>query len=441
MNRRRTLPALLSAALAATLLLLPSPATAATPGVVAATAVAPQALAPRSLALTTAALAPATEGQRNALRDRLNTALAGSTASLLGAAVDVEGYGSVLRAAADAPLPPASTQKSYVGLSALLALGAQTRYRTEVVADRRPVLGRLRGNLWLVAGGDPYLSSASLRLLARSVRAAGITSVSGELRLDDLRYDQRRTAAGWKPSFMPGQSAPLSAMAVDGNRWRSDATFLADPAIPAAVLFRDYLRAEGVSIGSGVRRDPRPGGGRTVAVHSGTPLLSAVQRTLKDSDNFAAELILKEVGRVVRGDGSSAGGVEALRTVLAARGVPVGAGSDGSGLSGDDRQTSVGQVQLLQAARTTDVGPAFLAALPLGCRDGTLKKRFCGTAAEGRVSAKTGTLSGVRVLAGVTTTRSGRQVQFAFQLSGVADGTRALAAIDRAVVVLADSAD
>lgn len=438
MNTRRTLPALLAAALASVLVLLAGPATAAAPAVLAATSVAPRVSAPQ--ALTTSAVAPASEAQRTALRERLNTALAGSTASLLGAAVDVEGYGPVLRAAADAPLPPASTQKSYVGLSALLALGPQSRYRTEVVADRLPVLGRLRGNLWLVAGGDPYLTSGHLRLLARSVRAAGITSVSGDLRLDDLRYDQRRTAAGWKPSFMPGQSAPLSALAVDGNRWRSDAAFLADPAFPAAVLFRDYLRAEGVSIG-GVRRAPRPSGGRTVAVHTGTPVLSAVQRTLKDSDNFAAELILKEVGRVVRGDGSSAGGVEALRTVLAAQGVPVGAGSDGSGLSANDRQTALGQVQLLQAAVSTDVGPAFFAALPLGCRDGTLEKRFCGTAAEGRVSAKTGTLSGVRVLAGVTTTRSGRQVQFAFQLTGVADGTRALAAIDRAVVVLASSTD
>lgn len=453
MTRRTTLSALLSAALAGTLVLLAGPATAAAPSLVGRTAMAPQAaglqaVAPRLLAsqvVAPQALAPAagpaSDAERDALRNRLNSALAGSTASLLGAAVDVEGYGPVLRAAADAALPPASTQKSYVGLGALLAVEPQTRYATEVVTDRRPVFGRLRGSLWLVAGGDPYLSSDALRQLARSVRAAGITSVSGGVRLDDLRYDQRRTAAGWKPSFMPGQSAPLSAMAVDGNRWRSDAAFLADPAFPAAVLFRDLLRAEGVSVGGSVQRDPRPARGRVVAVHRGTTLLTAVQRTLKGSDNFVAELVLKEVGRVVRGDGSSAGGVAALRSVLGERGVPVGAGSDGSGLSADNRQTPAGQLQLLQAAAASEAGPAFRAALPIGCRDGTLKTRFCGTPGEGRVSAKTGTLSGVRVLAGVTTTASGRSVQFAFQLSGVRDGAQALAAIDRAVVVLAGSTD
>lgn len=433
--RRTTLSAALAAALTALLVPLTGAATASAPAVVASSAVAPQ------LLTTSAAGEAATPEQRDALRNRLNTALGGSTAAMIGAAVDVEGYGPVLRAAADAQLPPASTQKSFVGLGALLALGPGARYRTEVVTDRLPVLGRLRGNLWLVAGGDPYLSSTSLRALARSVRAAGIRSISGEVRLDDLRYDQRRTAAGWKASFMPGQSAPLSALAVDGNRWRTDPTYLADPAFPAAELFRGYLRAEGISVAGGVQRSPRPAGARVVARHDGTLMADAVSRVLKSSDNFAAELVLKEIGRVRAGDGSSTGGLAAVRALMAPSGVAVGDGADGSGLSSLDRQSPQEQLDLLAVAAGSDVGPLFRASLPVGCRDGTLKKRFCGTPAEGRVSAKTGTLSGVRVLAGVTTTASGREVRFAFQLSGVQDGARAMAAIDRAVVVLAGSTD
>ena len=94
-------------------------------------------------------------------------------------------------------------------------------------------------------------------------------------------------------------------------------------------------------------------------------------------------------------------------------------------------------VLLLRAGRRSPVASSFRAALPVGCVDGTLKKRLCGTPAAGRVSAKTGTLSGVRTLAGYTTTARGRVVTFAFQLSGAADGARALRAIDRAVVLLA----
>jgi len=385
--------------------------------------------------------APATSAQTIALRKRVQTALGGSSAKVVAAAVDVEGYGPVLRLSADRPMPPASTQKSFVGLSALLALGPDARYRTEAAAVEAPVDGQLAGSLWLVAGGDPYLSKASLRTLARSVRERGVTAVYGGIRLDDLRYDARRTAAGWKPVFMPGQSGPLSALAVDANRWRRDAAFLADPALPAAALFRDYLVAEGVTVVGEVARAPRPVEATTVAAFEGGTLASAVTRTLKASDNFVAEMLLKELGRGVRADGSSAGGLAAARGILNGQGVPMGAGSDGSGLSANDRQTAAGQVKLLQLAERSNVAAAFRGALPLGCRDGTLRRRFCRTPAEGRVWAKTGTINGVRALSGVTRTASGRQVQFTFQLSGVANGGRALAAIDRAVVALAASRD
>lgn len=401
------------------------------------------AVAPRAIVLPVADRepGPATPAQRDALRRRLEAALGGSTAGTVSAAVDVQGYGEVLRRGAGSPLPPASTQKNYVGLSALVRLGPTARYRTEVAARAPLVAGRVQGHVWLVAGGDPYLTMGYLRLLARSVRAAGVTHIAGDVRLDDLRYDQRRTAPGWKASFMPGQSGPLSALAIDRNRWRSDSAFLADPALPAAVRFRDYLLAEGVSVAGTVRRDPRPADARALAVHNGTPLPAAVRRALKESDNFAAELLLKELGRVVRGDGSSAGGLAAVRDVLGAHAVPVGAGSDGSGLSAHNRQTTGGQVRLLRAADGSGSGAAFRTALPLGCRDGTLKRRYCGTRAEARVSAKTGTLRGVRALSGYTTTASGRDVWFSFQLSGVTEGAKALAAIDRAVVALASSTD
>lgn len=402
-------------------------------------------VAPVPVALPSAAPDPgpveATPAQREALRRRLVTALGGSSAVTVSAAVDVEGYGAVLRSDSAHPLPPASTQKSYVGLSALLALGPTARLRTEVARTAEPVGGRLPGNVWLVAGGDPYLTKLGLRALAREVRAAGITTVTGDVRLDDSRYDARRTASGWKSSYLPDEAGPLSALAVDRNRWREDGAFLTDPAFPAAVLFRDYLRAEGVAVLGTVRRERRPSTAVTVAERLSGPVPAVVRRALKDSDNFAAELLLKELGRVVNGDGSSAGGLAAVRSVLGEHAVPVGAGSDGSGLSAHDRQTTSGQVKLLIAADGSGSGASFRAALPIGCRDGTLKRRLCGTAAEGRVSAKTGTLKGVRALAGYTRTRSGRDVWFAFQLTGVESGARALAAIDRAVVVLASSTD
>ena len=423
------------------LLGLTGPASAAVIGPRDGTATYDAATAVRAVpvALAVTSPEPGDPAAGAALGRRVNAALAAAGATTIAAAVDVAGFDPVLRRDASRSLPPASTQKSYTGLSALVALGPTARFRTRVVTDRRPVLGRLQGSIWLVAGGDPYLTSADLRGLAAQVRAAGIGSVSGGVRVDDSRYDARRTAGGWKSSFMPGQSGPLSALALDRNTWRRDSAFLADPAVPAAARFRDLLRAEGVDVGPTVTRAAAPASARQLAVKVSAPLPDVVRRALKDSDNFAAELLLKELGRVVKGEGSTLAGVAATRQVLGGLGVPVGAVADGSGLSSTDRQTPAGQVSLLRAADSSGTGPTFRGSLPIGCRDGTLRLRFCGTPAAGRVMAKTGTLSGVRALAGYTRTAGGRDVWFAFQLSGVTDGARALEAMDRAVVLLASA--
>ena len=139
---------------------------------------------------------------------------------------------------------------------------------------------------------------------------------------------------------------------------------------------------------------------------------------------------------IIRACALLAGVLVALAAAASWR-VPLGTFADGSGLSAYDRQSAAGEVAWLRAAETTSAGTIFRAALPVGCRDGTLRERFCGTAASGRVSAKTGTLRGVRTLAGYTTTRSGRRVWFSFMLSGASSSSEARNAIDRAVVQLA----
>ena len=431
-----TTPRSLLVALAATSVLA-APLAAAAPASAAPVAVAPAPLAAAPAPVTALSVTSATAA-REALGRRVATALRGSTATRVGVRVHVQGLGTVYTRSSTVALAPASTQKSFVNGAALLAMPSTTTFDTTARAlpSTSGVAGRVDGPLWLVAGGDPYLPSSGLRELARKVRAAGVTEIAGGIRLDDRRYDSRRTAVGWKSTWMPSQSGPLSAMAVDRNRWRSDARFLADPALPAAVWFRNMLRQEGVTVAEPVLRAPVPAAAATVAVRPSAPLSLMAARTLKTSDNFAAELLLKEIGRRVRGAGSSASGVLAVRSVLAKRGVQFGTSTDGSGLSRYNRQTPAQQVALLRAMAAAPAGSTFRAALPVACKDGTLRTRMCRTWAAGRLAAKTGTLSGVRTLAGYTTTVSGRRVTFAVQLSGATDSARARAAIDRVGVVL-----
>jgi D-alanyl-D-alanine carboxypeptidase/D-alanyl-D-alanine-endopeptidase (penicillin-binding protein 4) len=376
------------------------------------------------------------------LGERVRAAVATSGATTAAAAVEVDGLGQVLNQEAGHALPPASTQKSFTGVAALLALPPGMRFTTEVAARTTPTAGRLPGGLWLVGGGDPYLTRSGLRALARSVRASGITYVVGDLLLDDSRYDAKRRASGWKSDYVPDESGPLSGRAVERNAYRRDSAVVSDPALPNARLFRDYLKAEGVTVHGVTRRNRRPADARTVATRQSGPLADVLRRALKASDNFAAEMVLKEVGKVVRGEGSSRAGYAAVVQILGAQGVTAGSGTDGSGLSRYNRQTPGAQVELLKLAdESVAAHAAFRRALPIACHDGTLKTRMCNTPAAGRVSAKTGTLPGVRALSGYTRTASGRTVWFSFQLTGVRDGTRARNALDRAAVVLASATE
>ncbi len=261
--------------------------------------------------------------------------------------------------------------------------------------------------------------------------------MTGDLRLDDYRYDAVRRAPGWKPSYMPYQSGPLSAMALDRNRWRDDPAFLLDPALPAAGRFKSLLQAEGVVVRGVVRRSAKPSTARRIARVSSAPLPELAAKVLKPSDNFAAELLLKEIGRYSRGVGSTASGLVVVRQVLTARGVPVGTMGDGSGLSAYNRQTPGGELALLRAVRASPIALTFRAALPVGCVDGTLRTRLCGTAAAGNATAKTGTLSTVRALNGWVRTSSGRTASFSFMINGATDMARARTAIDQATAVLA----
>ena len=370
------------------------------------------------------------------LRTRLHNALAQSTASSISASFDVDGLGSVYAPGATTALAPASTEKLFTTFAALQRLGAAGRMRTQLrttAAQRGPYL---EGDVFLVGVGDAYFTTGQLETLASTVRAKGIRKITGALVVDDSRYDAARRAPGWKTKFVPEESGPLDALALDKNAWKSGSAYLADPALPVLPRLADLLRRHGVAVGSVTRRAVVPTSATVLASHVSASVADIVRRINKDSDNFAAELLLKELGRVVRGNGSSAGGATAVRDVLAPLGITIGTVADGSGLSSRDRQSAAGEMSLLKAAETSGVYSSMRRTLPIACKDGTLEKRMCGTAAAGKAVAKTGTLDYISTLTGWTTTADGHTVRFAILLSGTTSSTRARQAQDACVALL-----
>jgi D-alanyl-D-alanine carboxypeptidase/D-alanyl-D-alanine-endopeptidase (penicillin-binding protein 4) len=363
--------------------------------------------------------------------------LAGAT---VGASVWVDGYGEVLAQLPDAPLVPASNQKLYTALGVLAALPGDARLTTRVVATGPVVAGVVQGDLVLVGGGDPTLTSnhgaQSLTALTIQLLDAGVRGVAGRIVADDSRYSAQRSAPGWEPSDIPESSGPLSALVVDENTYRWDPAFLADPALGAADLFRQVLTGGGIAVAGPPATGTAPAGADVLASLTSPTIDELVMAMLRDSNNEIAELLTREAGRARRGAGSTEAGIAALSAAFDPRClVPAGVWADGSGLSREDRTSARSLRRLMQAASSSAAAPVVLGGLPVAGQSGTLVHRFGGTAAEGRVRAKTGYLYDAQALTGELTTAGGRRAFFSILVNGVPAGD-SIAAIDDLVVAL-----
>jgi D-alanyl-D-alanine carboxypeptidase/D-alanyl-D-alanine-endopeptidase (penicillin-binding protein 4) len=299
------------------------------------------------------------------------------------------------------PLRPASNEKLTVTFAALTALGPAFRIETDVLGEGEQAGGTWRGDLVLKGYGDPTLSSRDLHLLAAQVRADGIVRVTGRVLGDETWFDAHRTAPGWKAEFYLHESPPLSALVVD--RARVGRFTSRNPALSAARLFAKMLARVGVRVAHGASLGAAGAAAVPLASVDSPPLEEIVHWMDQVSDNFTAEMLTKELGAVQAGKGTTAAGVRLVRGYLAAAEIPLAGVRlvDGSGLSLLDRLTPAALVALLRVMRgDPEMQPILVHALPLAARTGTLHDRMLGTAAAGRVRAKTGTTDNSTSLSG-----------------------------------------
>lgn len=334
---------------------------------------------------------------------RLDRALAGSGVPARGRSVVVldRRTGRVVYAQNPGrPLRPASNEKLPVSVAALRRLGPRFRFETRVLGAGVLRGGVWRGNLVLKGSGDPTLTSRDLAALARQIRSLGITRVQGRVIGDESRFDRLRVARGWKRSYSR-YCEPLSALVVDGARINGRVS--SRPALTAAILFRRQLQAHGVRVAGGRAVGRAPGSARLLARVQSEPLAEIVERMNRDSDNFVAEMLLKELGSRRGLPGTTGQGAQVVIRVLRELGVPVKGVriADGSGLSRHNRLTAASLGRLLVAARRTPgLAAPFVGSLAVAGRSGTLAYRLRGTPAQGRMVGKTGSTSLASSLSG-----------------------------------------
>ena len=411
-------------------------------------------------------------------RPELRTSLTGI------AAVRVASGDLVLGHNAEKLFAPASNTKLVSCAGALAVLGKDFQFVTRLVATTEPREGVVDGDVVLVAVGDPNLSQRIspdgrlkfadkdhsyagffeaklvpgdplfvLRKLAHQARAHGLTSVRGDVVVDDGLFRETddefvgpisaacvndnivdvTVSPGSRPgeparyevqprgslvevvssvtTVAPGKELNVWVEARDGaaafevlgtipqgaSAVLRTAGFR-NPALAAAGYLADALRDEGVRI-EGKAKQRREGlAAYTAAIelgrHESAPLSEALRVTLKVSQNLHATMLLPVIGAWKGARGDRFAGYTAIREALEGLGLDLGSVVlwSGSGGGRGDHLTPAWLTQLLRTMARRDDFPIFLDMLPIGGVDGTLAGAFQDAELGRRVHAKTGTL-------------------------------------------------
>jgi D-alanyl-D-alanine carboxypeptidase/D-alanyl-D-alanine-endopeptidase (penicillin-binding protein 4) len=387
---------------------------------------------------------------------------------------------------ADEPFMTASVAKIVTAVALLAELHPEGTLRTDVAVTGEITAGTLAGDLVIVGGGDPFLVTERLFLLAREIRARGIARVAGRVLLVEGRFDDGPFPASW-PQERAGEpyQPSISALGVNfnlagaqvtpGSKEGTAALISPEPGVavrgevttgkggsaPALLVGQ---APEGLQLGGSlplgglpavVRR--RPGDYHPVTARAVRELLAAAGVTTESvvwgalppdarplisfpslpakaltplflgySNNFMAEVLLRELGaRRIGVPGTTEKGVKAAMQILAERKLPT-AGldlADGSGLSRRSKATPAAIAALLLAAAADwEIGEAFAASLPLSGVEGTMEGRFPEERYARRIRAKTGSINGVQTLAGFFEDAAGRRLAFCLMMEGVKEG-------------------
>ncbi len=296
------------------------------------------------------------------------------------------------------PVAPASNEKVPVSWAALTRLGVGYRFHTEVYGVGTRTGSTWNGDLVLKGFGDPTLSASDLDRLAATVSGRGIRFVSGRVLGDESFYDARRGAAGWKRYFVGIETPPLSALVVD----RAQGWPALSPPLLAARAFRDALVQHGVSVVGRPGLGVAPAAGVSLASDVSDPLAQIVQRMNHQSDNFYAEMLLKQLLAATGRVGTSAGGARLVVATMRDAGIPTDGVRmvDGSGLSSLDRLTAEALVGVIRAGATDPaIRGAFVDSFAVAGMSGTLSRRL--PALRGKVKGKTGTTDLACTLSGL----------------------------------------
>jgi serine-type D-Ala-D-Ala carboxypeptidase/endopeptidase (penicillin-binding protein 4) len=328
--------------------------------------------------------------------------------------------------------PPASVEKLYTATTALTQMGPSARLATTVFGLGHLAPGGIwEGSLYLRGGGDPTFGSSSFirshyggvgasvsTLVSQLVKTDGIHHITGSIEGDESYFDSLRGEPSSDYAEDPFLEGTLSALAFNRGETGSETGPHAPAAFAARALW-GALRAAGVSIRGSSGAATTPAGAIQLAQAQSPTLAQLLGLMLPPSDNFFAEMLLKDLGARYGGAGTTAAGaavvIKTISTLLGIHPRVV----DGSGLSEEDKTSPYQVADLLVELASTPIGAVLREHMAVAGRTGTLELRMRDSAADGRCQGKTGTLTGVSNLVGYCQAADGHTLVFAIFTDGI----------------------
>lgn len=369
----------------------------------------------------------------------------------------------------NASLIPASTTKLLTTDTAMALLSPKFRWTTQVeYSGDIDENGVLNGNLYIIGSGDPSIGTgkagaSTYSIIANDFKYAimdkGIKKINGDIIIQTAVFkDNRReflpenivwldlgkyylpagstsevdpknekiTVRGKSP-FDTGKryfyvSPFTKKMAyTDEFSGGQTTTKVADAPAYLANSLRNLLIKSGVGVVGKVTpkyTDPNPEKRIYITAYKSPTLKEIIYVVNQKSDNSLSEALLRMSGFQKYGDQTIESGREAVRTHLRSVNFDMNGLNvfDGSGLSRSNAVTPIAQAKFLTQLMKVPYFNDYFESLPIGGQTGTLKRSFLYTG-NGQVFAKTGTLNGVKTLAGYLKTNSGKTLVFSLMIN------------------------
>ncbi len=370
----------------------------------------------------------------------------------------------------ETPLIPASTTKLLSTDASMALLGGRFKWITQLeYSGELSPEGELNGNLYIIGSGDPSMGTGKAGAWSYSqiisdyiskISEAGIKKINGDIIVETAVFQDVRLELPEKivwiennNYYLPvgntininpkNEKIAVKAKSVFDNSKRyfyvspymNKMAFTAEfeannliTTIPAApALLANQLRASllknKIPISGKVATrvtDPNPEPREFLAKYSSPTMVDIIYYTNQHSDNALAEALLKTVGFYKTGNVSLESGRETIVRHLEEKNYDFEGLNlvDGSGLSRGNKVKPISQAKFLTDVMKEKYYDDFLKSLPIAGETGTLRRMFKTSDNHGQIFAKTGTLNGVKCLAGYIKTRSGKMLTFSLLING-----------------------